>query len=56
MSQEIIMIYINITNYEKYHSMIETCGSKNVVIFLQTIFSFVLPRKPIITYIFKMFS
>ena len=43
MSQAIIMIYINITNFvimsklEKDHSMIETHRLKNVVIFFQTI-------------------
>ena len=51
MCRTIIMIYINITNFllissfEKDHSMIETCPLKNVVIFLQTILSFVLSRK-----------
>ena len=30
---------------EKDHSMIETCRLKNVVIFIQTILSFVLSRK-----------
>ena len=46
MSQAIIMIYINITNFvlisyfEKDHSMIETRRLKNVVIFFQTILSF----------------
>ena len=46
MSQAIIMIYINITNFvlisylEKDHSMIETSRLKNVVIFFQTILSF----------------
>ena len=45
------MIYINITNFvliselEKDHSMIETRRLKNVVIFIQTILSFVLSRK-----------
>ena len=44
------MIYINITNFvliskhEKDHSMVETRRLKNVF-FLQTILSFVLPRK-----------
>ena len=42
MSQAIIIIYINITNFvlisyfEKYHSMIET-RLKNVDIFIQTL-------------------
>ena len=47
MSLAIIMIYINITNFvlEKDQSMIETRRLKNVVIFLQTILSFVLSRK-----------
>ena len=45
------MIYMNITNFvlisqlEKYHSMMETHRLKNVVIFFQTILSFVLSRK-----------
>ena len=45
------MIFINITNFvliillEKDHSMIETRRLKNVVIFIQTILSFVLSRK-----------
>ena len=45
------MIYTNITSFvlisqlEKYHSMIEMCHLKNVVIFFQTILSFVLSRK-----------
>ena len=45
------MIYINISNFaliswlEKDRNMIETRRLKNVVIFIQTIFSFVLPRK-----------
>ena len=47
----IIMIYINMTNFvlisqlERDHSIIETCHLKNVVIFIQTILSFVLSRK-----------
>ena len=52
MSHAIIMIYIDITksvlywlvNLKKIHSMIETCRLKNVVIFLQTILSFVMSR------------
>ena len=53
------MIYINITNFvlisslEKDHSMIETSRLKNVVIFFQTILSFVLSRK-IIHYILEL--
>ena len=45
------MAYINITKFvlinslEKDHSMIETRRLKNVVIFIQTILSFVLPGK-----------
>ena len=41
------MIYINITNFvlEKDHNMTETFHLKNVVIFFQTILSFVLSRK-----------
>ena len=41
------MIYINITNFvlEKDQSVIETRRLKNVIIFLQTILSFVLSRK-----------
>ena len=51
MLQAIIMIYMNITNFvlisqlEKYHSMMEKHRLKNVVIFFQTILSFVLSRK-----------
>ena len=51
MLQAIIMIYMNITNFvlisqlEKYHSMMERHRLKNVVIFFQTILSFVLSRK-----------
>ena len=51
MLQAIIMIYMNITNFvlisqlEKYHSMMERHRLKNVVIFFQTILSFVLLRK-----------
>ena len=47
----IIMIYINITRLVlinelgKYHNMIEMCRLKNVVIFIQTVPSFVLSRK-----------
>ena len=42
------MTYINITKFvlinylEKDHSMMETHGLKNVIIFIQTILSFVL--------------
>ena len=49
------MIFINITNFvliillEKNHSMIETRRLKNVVIFIQTILSFVLSRKIVIS-------
>ena len=45
------MTYINITKFvlinslEKDHSMIETRRLKNVVVFIQTILSFVLSRK-----------
>ena len=45
------MTYINITKFvlinllEKDHSVIETRRLKNVVIFIQTILSFVLSRK-----------
>ena len=51
MSYAIIMTYINITKFvlinqlEKDHSMIETRRLKNIVIFIQTIVSFVLSRK-----------
>ena len=51
MSQVVIMIYINITNFvliselEKDHSMIETRRLKNVAIFIETILSFVLSIK-----------
>ena len=51
MSQAVIIIYLNITNFvlisyfEKDHSMIESRRLKNVAIFLQTILSFVLPKK-----------
>ena len=54
MLQAIIMIYMNITNFvlisqlEKYHSMMERHRLKNVVIFFQTILSFVLSRKTMI--------
>ena len=50
------MAYINITKFvlinslEKDHSMIETRRLKNVVIFIQTILSFVLSRKIINIY------
>ena len=50
------MTYINITKFalinqlEKNHSVIETCRLKNVVIFIQTILSFVLSRKIINIY------
>ena len=45
------MIWVNITNFvliswlEKAHSMTETRGLKNVVIFIQSILVFVLWRK-----------
>ena len=45
------MTYINVTKFvlinqlEKDHSMIETRRLKNVVIFIQTILSFVQARK-----------
>ena len=45
------MTYINITKFvrinqlEKDHSIIETRRLKNVVIFIQTVLSFVLSRK-----------
>ena len=51
MSYAINTIYVNITSFvlisqlEKDHSMIETRRLKNVVIFFQTILSFVLSRK-----------
>ena len=51
MSWAIITIYINITSVvpisqlEKDHSMTETRRLKNVVIFFQTILSFLLSRK-----------
>ena len=38
-----------ISKLEKDHSMIETRRLKNVVIFVQTIFSFVLSRKIILS-------
>ena len=50
MSQAIIMTFINITKFalinclEKDHSMIERRCLKNVI-FIQTVLSFVLPRK-----------
>ena len=56
MSQAIITIYINITNFvlisqlEKDHRMIETHLLKNVVIFFQTFLNFVLSRKIINVY------
>ena len=48
------MTYINITKFvlvnelEKDHSMIQTHRLKNVVIFIQTVLSFVLSRKILI--------
>ena len=47
------MTYINITkfvliNLEKDHSMIEMRHLKNVVIFIETVLSFVLSRKIIL--------
>ena len=56
------MTYINITKFvlinylEKDHSMIETCRLKYVVIFIQTILSFVLSRKIIPTTAFQDFT
>ena len=53
------MIYINITNFaliselEKDHCMIETCCLKNVIIFIQTILSFVLSREINVSVIVK---
>ena len=50
------MTYVNITKFvliielEKGHSMIETRCLENVVIFIQTILSFVLSRKIINIY------
>ena len=50
------MTYINVTKFvlinsiEKDHSMIEMLRLKNIVIFIQTIFSFVLSRKVINIY------
>ena len=50
------MTYINITKFvlinqlEKDHSMIETRCLKNIVIFIQTIVSFVLSRKIVSIY------
>ena len=50
------MIYINITNFvliswlEKDHSIVELCHWKNVIIFTQTILSFVLSMKIINIY------
>ena len=40
--------FVLITELEKDQSMIETRRLKNVVIFIQTILSFVLPRKIVI--------
>ena len=40
-----IMIYANIANFVKDHSMIEINCLKNAVTFIQTILSFVVPRK-----------
>ena len=42
--------FVLINSLEKDHSMIETCCLKNVVIFTQTILSFVLSRKIITIY------
>ena len=56
MCQAIIMTYINDTKFvlihsiEKDHSMIEMLCLKNVVIFIQTIFSIVLSRKVVNIY------
>ena len=62
MSQAIIMIYTNIINFvlisllEKDHSMIETRRLKNVVVFFQTILSFVLSRKNINIFLLLLLS
>ena len=37
--------FVLISELEKYHSMLETRRLKNIVIFIQTILSFVLSRK-----------
>ena len=37
--------FVLISQLERDHSIIETCHLKNVVIFIQTILSFVLSRK-----------
>ena len=42
--------FVQISYLEKDHSMIETRRLKNVVSFLQTLLSFVLPRKIINIY------
>ena len=61
MSQAIIMIYTNInfvliSLLEKDHSMIETRRLKNVVVFFQTILSFVLSRKNINIFLLLLLS
>ena len=40
-----VAVFVLISYHEKDHSMIETRRLKNVVIFVQTILSFVLSRK-----------
>ena len=40
-----VAVFVLISQLEKDHSMIETRSLKNVVIFVQTILSFVLSRK-----------
>ena len=45
-----MMICINVAEFGKDHSIIETHRLKNVVIFIQTILSFVLSRKIINIY------
>ena len=47
-----VAVFVLISKLEKNHSMIETRRLKNVVIFVQTILSFVLSRK---TYIILPF-
>ena len=42
--------FVLISQLERDHSIIETCHLKNVVIFIQTILSFVLSRKIINIY------
>ena len=45
-----VAVFVLISQLEKDHSMIETRRLKNVVIFVQTILSFVLSRKIINIY------